>query len=734
MILELVNSLETLFSKSDVPHFVQMHAGTIDQAAIDRWAASNSLVKKQQTVEMINIEAPNILLGGSALGGSSVMDNSFVKQNTQFDFLLDLDNERIQVAKGNIAVPIHYMQQANLKIGDTVRVAGQSFSQEFTISDFVRDAQMNPSIISSKRFVVHATDFDMLKYNLGETEYLIEFQLKDLANIQAFHNAYSDSDLPKKGPAVDYALFRSLNAMTDGIIAAVVILVSLLINVVAMLCLGFTILATIEEDYREIGVMKAIGIPQHEIKKIYLSKYVVMAALACTAGYAASLFLNPLFTANIMLYIGRAPKTFLQSIVPVLPAGVVFLIVVSFCALMLRRFNRISAVEALRSESPGGTLPRKNFWPLHQSKFSNVNIFLGLRDVFQRFQMFRLLFAVFIVCTFIIIIPVNSPSFSAYMGIGQSDIRIDLRQSEDVAQRFEQLITYIKNDPDVERFSPLVTSQLKVINPEGIEENLNVETGDFRVFPLQYLKGGAPLNDNEIALSYLNSDEMKKDVGDTIRLVVNGQPREMVVSGVYQDVTNGGRSAKASLPYNPETVLWYVVTVDVRENISQKMAEYSQAFSPAKVTHLEGYMTQTFGNTIDQLTRITALALVVAVFVSILITSLFMKMLIAKDTPQIAILKSLGVSLQDARVQYLTRALVVLNLGIILGTIMANTIGQYLVSAIWAQMGASNIQFVINPLQAYLLYPLGLILVVSITTVLSTISIQETSITRLVAE
>jgi len=39
----------------------------------------------------------------------------------------------------------------------------------------------------------------------------------------------------------------------------------------------------------------------------------------------------------------------------------------------------------------------------------------------------------------------------------------------------------------------------------------------------------------------------------------------MVVSGIYQDVTNGGRTAKAaSLPFDPDNVLWYVVSVDVK--------------------------------------------------------------------------------------------------------------------------------------------------------------------------
>ena len=45
LIIELSNSLNALFTKANTPHFVQMHAGPLDQAEIDSWAAANELVR-----------------------------------------------------------------------------------------------------------------------------------------------------------------------------------------------------------------------------------------------------------------------------------------------------------------------------------------------------------------------------------------------------------------------------------------------------------------------------------------------------------------------------------------------------------------------------------------------------------------------------------------------------------------------------------------------------------------
>jgi len=747
LIVELSNALNSLFATAHAPHFVQMHAGEIDQAEIDRWAAANSLVKAQQTMEMITIDGASIYLGDSPTAEeNSIMDISIVQQNDAFDFLLDLDNRIIQVAPGEIAVPIYFMQEKQLKIGDKVRISNLPFEKDFSIVAFVRDAQMNPAIVHSKRFVVHADDYAKLAGHFQEKEYLIEFLLTDADRMDEFSAAYLSSDLPKKGPSVDATLFKTLNALTDGIVAGVVIVLSLLLMIIAILCLRFTMLATIEEDYREIGVMKAIGIAQSDIKRIYLSKYIAMGAFASLLGYLTSLVSHRYLAANILLYIGHASKSLLQYAVPVVAAASIAVIVVLACLLILRRVNRITAVEALRSGSMGESLKNIKFLRLGQSRILDINILLGLRDVVQRFRMFGLLCFVFFFCACIVIIPIHflttmtSPTFIAYMGIGQSDIRIDLRQSEEIVDRFNRMIATITNDSEVERFAPMVTSQFKMVLSNGEVETINIETGDFTLFPLDYLDGVAPQNEGEIALSFLKAQDMDKGVGDFVTLLVNGQEQTLRVSGIYQDVTNGGRTAKAvlptGLPLDSENALWYIINLDLKspDKITEKVQEYSSAFAPARVTDLEGYVAQTLGNTIAQLQKVTLIAVVAGLLVSVLMTALFLKMLIARDGSQIAIMKSLGFSLRHIRIQYLTKTLFLLGIGIVLGTIFANTAGQRLVSMLWTFMGAAQISFIIDPLQAYLLFPLLLMLTVSITTVISIVGIKDTSIIQMITE
>ena len=124
-------------------------------------------------------------------------------QNESFDFLLDLDNNIIQLLPGEIAVPVYYSQQRDLAIGDEVRVHTGAGDMVFVITTFSRDSQVNPAIASSKRFLIHEQDYASLRETIAETEYLIEFLLIDDSQIGEFASAYQAADLPKTGPTVD---------------------------------------------------------------------------------------------------------------------------------------------------------------------------------------------------------------------------------------------------------------------------------------------------------------------------------------------------------------------------------------------------------------------------------------------------------------------------------------------------------------------------------------------------
>jgi putative ABC transport system permease protein len=488
--------------------------------------------------------------------------------------------------------------------------------------------------------------------------------------------------------------------------------------------------------------MKAVGMPPNKIRQIFLFKYIAVGGTAAFSGYLISLCSNRLLMANSMLYLGKAPAKLLTVSAPAVSAAFIFLFILFSVSLILRRFKRITVVQALQAGDRTVSLRRSGKWELKRCGRMNINVFLGIRNVFISFRKFGLLTFVFIISSFIIILPVNflttisSTEFISYMGIGRCDIRIDLHHTDKIRERFELMIEAINKDPQIEAYSPLVTSQFNLIQENGENDILIVETGDFSVFPLDYMNGREPQNSHEIALSYLNSRDLNKNTGDILVLEIEGEQQDFLVCGVYQDITNGGHSAKAAIPYNENKVLWYTLSLNLKKGVSipEKVGEYSSLFSPARVTDMESYLSQTLGNTIVQVKKITITAIIIGLSVAMLITSLFLRMMISRDKGRIAAMRSLGFSLGHIRLQYLAASLFLLIISIIGGTVFTNSAGEALVSFLVSFMGAARIEFIINPLLSSLLLPVLLIGTVSLTTVISIKGIKDYTITAAIAE
>lgn len=713
MAAELLGSVGSLFEQSKAPHFVQMHSGDINQSQIDAFTSAHEQIIGQQTVEMLNVAGKDITLGrGNNTEADSVMEIAFVEQNPDFDFLINLSGQKASVSKGEVGVPVYYMQQNQLQVGDTIRInCGNSFL-ELTITCFVRDVQMNPSIVTSKRFLINGDDYQTIKNTAGTSEYLIEFLLKDSADVGTFEQQYANSGLPKSDTAVTYTLYQMLNALSDGLVIAVIILIGLLLIFISMLCLRYVILGALEEDVREIGIMKAVGLNNKDIRGIYTRKYMAMAGLSVLLGYLLSYPVQKILLKNITLYMGMSRRTVWNYLIPLIGSILVFLIILTTVRIILRRLKRLTVIESLNLGLAAGGPKRKRQMRLRRSPVKNVNLFMGLQDIWLNLKSYLLLGFTYIVCVFLAITPVNlyttlsSPDFVTYMGAGISDIRIDI-QSEHPQITYEKIAETLSADPDIEQYTAFVTGTCQALNSLGEFITIKVETGDFSIFPVTYMDGRAPESEQEIALSAMNAEELGKNIGDTLVVASRGQETEMMVCGLYQDVTNGGKTAKTLLPADKNNILWYVINIDTKKetDIEAKKAEYTQLFQEARTLDMEDYLSQTLGAVTGQVRLAALCAVIISILIGILITAMFFRMILARDASQIGIMKNLGFSRKDFIFQYVSRAFLVFLAALFIGTLGVWGIGQNLAGLLFSMMGASKVTFIVNPLLSYLLCP-----------------------------
>lgn len=728
--VNLSGALDTLMKEAKTPHFMQMHSGDIDLERLEAFAEKNSNVEEYQVLGFLNIDGTQIILGDTSLT-NSVQDNGFSVQSEKFDFLLDLNGKVINVLDGELYVPVSYLRDNTTKIGDKAVIEGK----EFTVAGFLRDSQMNSSLSGSKRFLVSKNDYDDLKIH-GSMEYLIEFRLKDVSQLSAFENAYASEGLEANGPAVTYQLFKLMNALSDGLLIAIILLVSALVVAITFMCIRFALLTKIEGDYREIGVMKAIGLRISDIKKIYLAKYAMISALGCVVGFGLSFMLKDMLLENIKLYMGESNNTFFAILLGIIGILCLYLAIIVFVNSLLRRFRKISAAEAIRF----GSTQQKNLGArritLGRNRLMNTNIFLGIKDVLGRKRLYVTSLAVLAFSVFIIIVPQNlyntisSDKFTQNMGVGNYDMRIDIQQTDNIHQKTSEIVEAIANDNSISQYNVLTTKTFQVRVKDGLEENMKVELGDHSIFPIEYSKGRAPISEHEIALSTLNADEWSKTVGDKIILMIEDEETELTVSGIYSDITNGGKTAKAVFEDSSGDVMWNIVSAEFSNKslVDEKISEYVNEFEFAKVSGINEFVNQTFGSTIISVKKASNVAIAVALIITILVTLLFLKLLIAKDKYSISVMKAFGYSNSDIILQYASRSIFVLIIGIILGTVLANTLGEMIAGMVISSFGASTFKFSVDVLPSYVLSPIMMICAVLIATVIGTMGVRRINI------
>lgn len=717
----LIGSIDTLTKQAQVPDFLQMHSGNIDKDQLHSFATAQENVKDIQVLDFLNIPGAKIQLGEHNLI-DNVQDNGFSTQSPKFDYLLDLDGQPIQPAEGELYVPIDYMKEGIAQIGDEAKIAGK----EFQVAGFLRDAQMNSPLASSKRFLIHEKDYQEL-VSEGTLEYLIEFQLKDPSKTSEFETAYAEAALEANGPTLTSGLFKIINGLSDGIMIAMILLVGFLMVMIAFMCIRFTLLTKIEEDYQEIGTMKAIGLRLTDIKKIYLAKYAFLTLVGCFIGVLLSFIFSEPLLKNIRLYMGESNYSSWSILLAIFGSGLVFLFVMASIHFLLKRFRKISAASAIRTGSPEEKIARKNYLFLCENNLLPTNVFLGIKDVLARKKVYATMLIVLLLACFMMIVPwntyqtVSSPTFTKYLGFGEMDVMVSMYQSDEPVDSAQQVVNYLKESKSIEHFVQMTSKAFKAKKEDGSEEKIVIEIGDHHAFPIEYTAGTAPEQLNEIALSSMNAAEFDKQVGDTIEIITDNSSESFVVSGIYSNILNGGKTAKAIFSDETAPTMWlnYYIKLSDTSQITDSVKEMSDMLPFAKVTDAGNHKQQVFGATMASIKIAANISLIVALLITGLLCLLFMKLLVAKDRPTIAMLKAVGFTNRDLTKQYATRGIFILIIGVIGGSVLANTFGESIAGMVMAFFGIEALTFVSHPF-IYFGFPVLMLLVTLLSTKLGT--------------
>ncbi|MDF2987218.1 MAG: transporter permease [Eubacterium sp.] len=720
----MISSLNGLNKIAVPPEYVQMHKGKYDEEAFKDFVEKQNDIEDALVVKMLDISNGHIVYKGESLE-KCLMDNGFVTQNEKFDYLLDQNNKIAVVQDGEIGVPVYYAEDLHIKTGDTITLRDEDYQKEFKVSAIIRDSTMNSALSYSKRFLISQSDQDELALHMGEWEYCFEFLLYENASTTDLKNTYMNAGMPSNGVAVTAGIFNIINAFSYGLIAIVIIAISILLITMSVLCLSYIIRATMAEENHSIGEMKAIGIPGKEIEKIYQIKYTILALVAAVIGYMASIPFGDFFSETVIRYCGYGSSQWMKWVFPLVGVVLLSLFVMFRCHRIIRRNLKSTVMELMRGEEK---TKKEGHYSLPSKGFNYRNLIMALGELKCKWKEYFVIFLIFVFSSFLILLPMNmnntidNPAFLTYMGIGKSDIRMDVQYSGNLIEQKEAAMAYLEKDPEIDRYAVYENGYVQSRNVDGEWEYIRVQNGDNSIFPLEYLEGNAPEENNDMALSYMNAVDLGKKAGDSITVTYQGKELIFRICGIYQDITYGGKTAKAAIDFNIKDIEGYMIYLDVCDgiNIDKKIAQMRTALPDSKITPVNEFVFQTLSGIVDNMSLVEGVAIVISLLLTILITIMFLQLITAREHSAIAIKKAIGFSTRDIRIQLGIRILFIQFLAIFAGTILANTLGEVIFAGMLSSVGVAKIKMLVEPVLAYLLCPAVQLLVVVITVIIGT--------------
>ena len=700
MLSQLFSSITSMYETAKPPHFLQMHMGTIEQADIDEFNESFEGVTYWQSVPMITLYGDNIIVTGedkSYTLSDCRLDISFVKQNNEYDVLLDEKRTPLNLTEGEIGVPIIVLDQYDISPGDKIILSGNGIEKQFTVVTYVYDGMMNSTTCSSTRFLISDADFNALLGNIGETEYLIETYFTDNSLASAYQTAYeqSDKELPKNGQAITYTVIFLLSALTDILTAMVFVLAGSMLVIVAVMCLRYVILAELEDDVATIGTMKSIGIPDKGIENLYLARIRILMSAASIVGFLLALLFLPGFTSHINRFFGAQPLEFQSLLLAIVSVLVIYCIILLFAKKILKKIKTKTIVDLLVLED-GFSKKVKVKSRLYKSRKLSTNALIGMQEVRNGYV---IVFILMLIITFFVMMPIRSlqtmqaEDFVTYMGSPICDLLVEVMQGESLEERNEELSNILSEEVEkgyVQNATVLRRVRLQAYSNTDELVGVHVDTGSSAGKGIVYISGTNPSAQNHIALSCLLANELGKEAGDKVNIISDGQTYCMEVCGIYQDVTSGGKTAKAIFDFEGELSEKYTYQLELSNDIAAEVFSNnlrSELGSGYSIKSMDSFLEQTLGGVTVRFSQAVYLVIITGMIITIFIMLLYMELRLARTMHVLAGKIAMGIPVKAICMQELYPIFFTGCTGSVLGIVLTELLGEKIVSALFSLLG-----------------------------------------------
>ena len=643
----------------------------------------------------------------------------------------DINNNRIEtVEKGKFYGNIHFYRDTDLKVGDTVSFRIKDRTVELEYAGALKDIVFGSELTAMPRIIVNDSDFTYLFADAQETDYHCYVGFVKTTDDEKLLESISGINCMSFSTSLVKVCF-----VLNMVVAYILLAASLGLMGISLAILRFTIGFTITEEFREIGVMKALGISNFSIRSLYLVKYLALSIIGSAIGFFLSLPFAKMMLRSVseVMCLGNT-HSILAGII--CSAGIVVIIML-FCFGCTSKIKKLSPIDAVRNGQTGERFGRRSVMHLGRSRLSATG-FLAVNDIFSSPKQFGMVAAILTLCMLLVMLVSNliasmkNAEILSIVGSPIADAYFCSFESDEATQ-------YDKVEHGGELFADSISEKLKENGMPAkctfnymvmlkTEHDGKALAGRFIYNPredmdaFKYDEGCAPRADDEIALSWGMLDELNAKIGDHVKVTTLNGERECMVTAAFSTVNNSGL---LGILYNgtkisPQEVIGgfgvniYFDGDLTQAQIDENIEKIKDIYNTDQVFNGRDFATYTLGigNTLD---AVKYLLVIVTIIIVLMLTILIERSFIAKEKCDIALMKALGTQNGSIIAQHTLRFVLISVIVCVIASVASIPLTGCVLTPILSMVGkVRNVPSSFNAADIFLINPMILIAVTTL--------------------
>ncbi|MCB5711840.1 ABC transporter permease [Lactonifactor longoviformis] len=606
------------------------------------------------------------------------------------------------IAAGTVYASPSMVSVMGLEIGDTITfpVARGGVSRQFTVAGYYEDPFMGSSMIGMKGFLISAEDYEAILQTAREAG--MDSLVRGGAMIHIFTDDVSNSAsgisrlLNENTPISQYtefihskeAILGFMSILQNAFCALLAVFVLILLAA-AMAVLGHSITGMVEQEYKNLGVLKTTGFTGNQLILLTLVQY----GLSMGAG----ILLGMLAAFPAVRMVGRMTVTttgiLLPDDLPVLPClgafTVILLILVGFTVLKLRNILLVTPMAAIQGEaSEVKWNPGRKF----QMRAEALPLRLAVRQLLSGKKRYASAFLIAVLLVFFASLAGKMNAWLGPEGKGMMDAfnPADLDIGVQALGELEagELEETVRSYTDITDEYLLAMPSVSV-NGSNYTANVITEPERFHIS-----KGETSRGADEVVLTETISSDLGVSIGEKVTIRGDMGSGEFTVSGIYHCANDMG----ANIGMNREGYLtigkddpqiwcrhYFLADTSTKAVITERLEE-----TYGGDVHVHENTWPVLLGIISAMHGLIAFMYgMIAVFI-LIVTAMTGSRILTAEQKDLGIYKAIGCSTRMLRISFSLRFGIVAAIGAAVGTILAAMITDPMVSAVMRLAGISN--------------------------------------------